>query len=76
MGLYEEIWMSGAFAKNYNFDLEERTYFAVETDAGNPGMFNGARLVTKGAQPINGLKLLICCLLKKKELISLKLSPC
>ena len=48
MGLYEEIWMSGAFAKNYNFDLEERTYFAVETDAGNPGMFNGARLVTKG----------------------------
>lgn len=48
MGLYEGLWISRAFAKDYNFDLEEGMYFAVETYAGDPGGFDGARLERNG----------------------------
>jgi len=48
MGLYEGLWISRAFAKDYNFHLEEGMYFAVETYAGDPGGFDGARLERNG----------------------------
>jgi Xaa-Pro dipeptidase len=48
MGLYEGLWISRAFAKDYNFDLEEGMYFAVETYAGDPGGFDGTRLERNG----------------------------
>jgi Xaa-Pro aminopeptidase len=48
MGLYEGLWISRAFAKDHNFDLEEGMYFAVETYAGDPGGFDGARLERNG----------------------------
>jgi len=48
MGLYEGLWISRAFSKDYNFDIEEGMYFAVETYAGEPGGFDGARLERNG----------------------------
>jgi Xaa-Pro aminopeptidase len=48
MGLYEGLWVSRAFSKEYAFEITEGMYFAVETYAGEPGGDTGARLERNG----------------------------